>query len=50
MVGGMTGIAKIVNDNKAPQSQLEKLKCHKGYGLYFAPYKGGREVSKKKKR
>jgi len=50
--GKAAGIAKTVNNNKAAQRQLKKLKRHnhvmKGHGVYLAPYKCGRGVSKKK--
>ena len=54
LVGGAAGVAKAVNDNKASQRQLEELKRHnramEGRGIYLAPYKRGRGVSRKKKR
>jgi len=46
--GGTAGIAKAVNYNKAAQCQLKELKRHNCHGVYFAPYKRGRGVSKKK--
>lgn len=53
LVGGAAGVAKAVNDNKASQRQLEELKRHnramEGRGIYLAPYKRGRGVSRKKK-
>jgi len=53
LAGAATGVAKVVNDNKAAQRQLEELKRHnraiKGHGLYLAPYKSGQGVSIKKK-
>jgi len=54
LAGGAAGIAKVVNDNKAAQRQLEELKRHnrvmEGHGLYLAPYKSGQGVSMKKKK
>ena len=54
LVGGAAGVAKAVNDNKASQRQLEELKRHnramEGRGIYLAPYKRGRGVSRKKKK
>jgi len=54
LAGGAAGIAKVVNDNKATQRQLEELKRHnrvmEGHGLYLAPYKSGQGVSMKKKK
>jgi hypothetical protein len=53
VAGGAAGIAKVVNDNKAAQRQLEELKRHnrvmEGGGVYLATYKYGRGVSRKKK-
>jgi len=62
LIGGATGVAKAVNDNKAAQRQLEKLLRHnramKGQGLlasykygqelYLGPYKRGQGVITKK--
>jgi len=52
LAGGAAGIAKVVNDNKAAQRQLEELKRHnramEGHGLYLAPYKSGQGVKEKK--
>jgi len=53
LAAGVAGIAKVVNDNKAAQRQLEELKRHRameGHGLYIAPYKSGQGVSTKKKK
>jgi len=54
LAGGAAGVAKVVNDNKAAQRQLEELKRHnramEGHGLYLAPYKSGQGVSTKKKK
>jgi len=54
LAGGAAGIAKVVNDNKAAQRQLEELKRHnrvmEGHGFYSAPYKSGQGVSMKKKK
>jgi len=54
LAGDATGIAKVVNDNKVTQRQLEELKRHnrvmEGHGLYLAPDKSGQGVSIKKKR
>jgi len=54
LADGAAGIAKMMNDNKAAQRQLEELKRHnrvmEGHGLYLAPYKSGQGVSTKKKR
>jgi len=54
IVGGAAGIAKAVNDNKASQRELEELKRHnrvmEGRGVYLAPYKRGRGISKRKKK
>jgi len=39
LAGGVAGIVKAVNDNKAVQRQLEELKCHnrvmEGHGIYL---------------
>ncbi|XP_071649168.1 uncharacterized protein [Temnothorax longispinosus] len=52
LVGGAAGVAKAVNDNKAARRQLEEMQRHnrvmEGHGLYLAPYKRGRGVSRKK--
>jgi hypothetical protein len=54
LIGGAAGVAKAVNDSKAAQRQLEELKRHnramEGHGLYLAPYKSGRGVSRRKKK
>ena len=54
IVGGAAGIAKAVNDNKASQRELEELIRHnrvmEGRGVYLAPYKRGRGISKRKKK
>ena len=54
VTGGAAGIAKVVNDNKAAQRQLEELKRHnrvmEGGGVYLAPYKHGRGILRKKKK
>jgi len=54
LAGGAAGVAKVVNDNKAAQRQLEELKRHnramEGHGLYLTPYKSGQGVSMKKKK
>ncbi|KAL6261891.1 hypothetical protein P5V15_006974 [Pogonomyrmex californicus] len=50
MIGRAASVAKVVNDKKAMQRQLEELQCHnrametRGQGLYLAPYKYGREL------
>jgi len=48
------GAARMVNDNKAAQRQLEELKRYnrvmEGHGLYLAPYKSGQGISMKKKK
>jgi len=45
LVGSTTGVAKVVNDNKAAQHQLEELQRHnhviESRGVYLAPYKRG---------
>jgi len=43
LVSGAAGVAKVINDNKAAQRQLEELKRHitEGHGVYLAPYKHG---------
>jgi len=47
LAGGVAKIAKVVNDNKTAQRQLEELKRHnramEGDGLYLAPYKRDKE-------
>ncbi|KYN05740.1 hypothetical protein ALC62_03326 [Cyphomyrmex costatus] len=52
LVGGAAGVAKAINDSKAAQRQLEELKRHnrvmEGHGVYLAPYKRGRGISRKK--
>jgi len=54
LAGGAAGVAKVVNDNKVAQRQLEELKRHnramEGHGLYLTPYKNGQGVSTKKKK
>ena len=47
LVDGAAGITKAINDNKSAHRQLEELKHHimEGHGVYFAPYKRGREIS-----
>jgi len=51
LASGAAGIAKVMNDNKAAQRQLEELKCHnrvmEGHELYLAPYKSGQGFKKK---
>jgi len=51
LAGGAAGIAKVVNENKAAQRQLEELKRHnlamEGRGVYLSPYKRGGGVRKK---
>src|SRR5436190_4946105 len=53
LAGGAPGVAKAVNDSKAAQRQLEKMRRHnramEGRGLYLTSYKRGRGVSKGKK-
>jgi len=53
LAGGAAGIAKVMNDNKATQRQLEELKRHnrvmEGHGFYLAPYKNGQGGSMRKK-
>ena len=50
LVSGAAGVAKVINDNKAAQRQLEELKRHitEGHGVYLAPYKHGWEVTTEK--
>jgi len=66
LIGGASGVAKAINDNKAAQRQLEELRRHnrameqgrglylarykRGQGLYLSPYKRGQGVSAKKKK
>ena len=54
LAGGAAGVAKAVNDAKATQRQLEEMKRHnramEGRGIYLAPYKQGKGVSRKKKK
>jgi len=65
LIGGAAGVAKVVNDNKAAQRQLEELLRHNramegrglhlapyqyGQGLYLGPYKRGQGVITKKKK
>jgi len=54
LIGGAAGVAKMVNDGKAAQRQLQEMLRHnramEGHGLYLAPYKYGRGVSTTKKR
>ena len=54
LAGGAAGVAKVVNDAKAAQRQLEEMKRHnramEGHGLYLAPYKQGKGVSRRKKK
>ena len=54
LIGGAAGVAKVVNDRKAAQRQLQELLRHnramEGRGLYLAPYKRGRGVAKRKKK
>ena len=53
MIGGATGVAKTINDDKAAQCQLDELKRHnhimEGHGVYLAPYKQGFSTKKIKK-
>lgn len=48
LVDRAVGVAKVVNDNKAVQHQLEELKRHNRVAWkvteYLAPYKCGRGV------
>lgn len=59
LIGGAAGVAKVVNDSKAAQHQLQEMQRHnhvmegrvkKGHGVYLAPYKRGKGISKKKKK
>jgi len=54
LIGGAAGVAKAVNDNKAAQRQLQEMQRHnqamEGRGLYLAPYKRGKGVSRRKKK
>ncbi|KAL6258292.1 hypothetical protein P5V15_010234 [Pogonomyrmex californicus] len=65
LIGGATSVAKVINDRKAAQRQLEELQRRAmetrgqglylalykyGRGLYLAPYKGGRGVTAKKRK
>ena len=54
LAGGAAGVAKAVNDAKATKRQLEEMKRHnramEGRGIYLAPYKQGKGVSRKKKK
>ncbi|KYQ47214.1 hypothetical protein ALC60_13771, partial [Trachymyrmex zeteki] len=53
LVGGAAGVAKVVNDSKAAQHQLQELQRHnrvmEGHGVCLAPYKRGRGIARKKK-
>ena len=52
LIGGAAGVAKAVNDRKAAQRQLQEMLRHnramEGHGLYLAPYKYGRGVSRRR--
>ncbi|KAL6253701.1 hypothetical protein P5V15_015516 [Pogonomyrmex californicus] len=52
LIGGVTSVAKAINDRKAAQRQLEKLQHHaiETRGLYLASYKYGRGVTAKKEK
>lgn len=54
LIAGASGVAKAVNDNKAAQRQLQEIQRHnramEGQGLYLAPYKRGKGISKGKKK
>src|SRR5436190_15175041 len=53
LAGGAAGVTKAINDSKAAQRQLEEMQRHnramEGRGIYVAPYKRGRGVSRGKK-
>ncbi|KYQ52379.1 hypothetical protein ALC60_08542 [Trachymyrmex zeteki] len=53
LVDEAAGVAKVVNDSKAAQHQLQELQRHnrvmEGHGVYLAPYKRGRGVARRKK-
>ena len=54
LIGGAAGVAKMVNDGKAAQHQMQEMLRHnramEGHGLYLAPYKYGRGVLTRKKK
>lgn len=54
LAGGAAGVAKAVNNSKVAQRQLEELQRHnramEGRGLYLAPYKRGKGITKGKKK
>ncbi|KYN09368.1 hypothetical protein ALC57_18526 [Trachymyrmex cornetzi] len=53
LIGGATGVTKVVNDSKATQHHLEELQCHnrvmEGRDVYLAPYKFGKGIARRKK-
>lgn len=52
LVDGAAGVAKVINNNRAAQRQLEELKHHnrvmEGHEIYLVSYKHGRGVNRKK--
>jgi len=47
LIGGATGVAKAVSENKTTRRQLEELQRHNRTtegGLYLAPYKYGKRL------
>ena len=53
LVEGATGVAKIINDSKAAQRQLDEYQHHnrvkKNRGVYLAPCKSGQSIALRKK-